>query len=153
MNRISRNISIIIRSERLIAQRRMAVLRRQTGMMAAAGVAAGVGLIMLNLAAYFALVERLSPPVSALIIALVNMAIAGVLISAANKQNADAEVAGVAEVRDMAMEDLEGEVQDATEEVKALAGSVSKIAKDPLGAVAPGLLGTVAGAVVKNLKK
>jgi hypothetical protein len=47
MSRISRNISIILRSERLIAQRRMAVLRRQTGMMAAAGIAAGVGLIML----------------------------------------------------------------------------------------------------------
>ena len=43
---------------------------------------------------------------------------------------------------------LEGEVQEATEEVKALAGNVRKIASDPLGAMAPGLLGTVAGAVV-----
>ena len=56
MSRISRNISIILRSERLIAQRRMAVLRRQTGMMAAAGIAAGLGLVMLNGAAYLALV-------------------------------------------------------------------------------------------------
>jgi hypothetical protein len=124
MSRISRNISIILRSERLIAQRRMAVLRRQTGMMAAAGIAAGVGLIMLNVAAYFALDEHLSQPLSALIVALANMAIAALLISTANKQNADAEVSGVAEVRDMAMEDLEMEVQEATEEVKVLAQSV-----------------------------
>lgn len=153
MSRISRNLSIILRSERLIAQRRMAVLRRQTGLMAAAGIAAAVGLVMLNFAAYFALVEHLSAPLSALIIALANMVIAALLMSAANKQNADAEVSGVAEVRDMAMEDLEGEVQEATEEVKALAGSVRKMASDPLGALAPGLLGTVASAVVKNLKK
>lgn len=153
MNRISRNISIIFRSERLIAQRRMAVLRRQTGMMAAAGIAAAVGLVMLNFAAYFALAEHLSAPLSALIVALANLVLAGVLVSAANKQSADAEVAGVAEVRDLAMEDLEGEVQEATEEVKALADNVRKMASDPLGAIAPGLLGTVASAVVKNLKK
>ena len=153
MSRISRNISIILRSERLIAQRRMAVLRRQTGMMAAAGIAAGLGLVMLNASAYLALVEHLSPPVSALIVALVNMAIAGVLISTANKQNADADVSGVAEVRDIAMEDLEMEVQEATEEVKILAQSVHKMARDPLGMVAPGLIGAVANALIKNLKK
>ena len=153
MSRISRNISIILRSERLIAQRRMAVLRRQTGMMAAAGIAAGLGLVMLNAAAYLALVEHLSPPVSALIVALANMAIAGVLISTANKQNADADVSGVAEVRDIAMEDLEMEVQEATEEVKVLAQSVHKMARDPLGMIAPGLIGALANALVKNLKK
>ncbi len=153
MSRISRNISIILRSERLIAQRRMAVLRRQTGMMAAAGIAAGLGLVMLNAAAYLALVEHQSPPLSALIVALANIAIAGILISTANKQNADAEVSGVAEVRDIAMEDLEMEVQEATEEVKVLAQSVHKMARDPLGMVAPGLIGALATALVKNLKK
>jgi hypothetical protein len=153
MSRISRNISIILRSERLIAQRRMAVLRRQTGMMAAAGIAAGLGLVMLNAATYLALVEHQSPPLSALIVALANIAIAGILISTANKQNADAEVSGVAEVRDIAMEDLEMEVQEATEEVKVLAQSVHKMARDPLGMVAPGLIGALANALVKNLKK
>jgi hypothetical protein len=153
MSRISRNISIILRSERLIAQRRMAVLRRQTGMMAAAGIAAGLGLVMLNAAAYLALVEHQSPPFSALIVALANIAIAGILISTANKQNADAEVSGVAEVRDIAMEDLEMEVQEAAEEVKVLAQSVHKMARDPLGMIAPGLIGAFANALVKNLKK
>lgn len=153
MSRISRNISIILRSERLIAQRRMAVLRRQTGMMAAAGIAAGVGLVMLNVAAFFALVEHLSQPLSALIIALANLAIAAILVSAANKQNAETEVSAVAEVRDLAMEDLEMEVQEATQEVKALAQSVHNMARDPFGMVAPGLISAVVAALVKNLKK
>jgi hypothetical protein len=131
----------------------MAVLRRQTGMMAAAGIAGGVGLVMLNVAAFFALVEHLSQPLSALIIALANMAIAAILVSTANKQNAETEVSAVAEVRDLAMEDLEMEVQEATEEVKVLAQSVHNMARDPLGMVAPGLISAVVAALVKNLKK
>lgn len=153
MSRISRNISIILRSERLIAQRRMAVLRRQTGMMAAAGIAAGLGLVMLNVAAFFALVEHLSQPLSAFIIALVNIAIAVILVSTANKQSAETEVTAVAEVRDLAMEDLELEVQEATTEVKVLAQSVHNMARDPLSMFAPGLISAVVAALVKNLKK
>ena len=153
MSRISRNISIILRSERLIAQRRMAVLRRQTGMMVAAGIAAGVGLIMLNVAAYFALVEYLSQPLSALCIALANIGVAAVLVSAANKQNVSTEVSAVTEVRDLAMADLELEIQDATEEAKVLAQSVHRMARDPFGTVAPGLISAVITAIVANLKK
>jgi hypothetical protein len=58
MNRISRNISIALRSERLIVQRKMEVIRTQTGLMAAAGLVAGIGLIMINVAAYFALTTK-----------------------------------------------------------------------------------------------
>ncbi|MEP2029045.1 MAG: hypothetical protein ABJI96_10115 [Paracoccaceae bacterium] len=153
MNRISRNISIIFRSERLMAQRRMAVLRRQTGMMAAAGIAAGLALIMLNVAAYFALVEHISQPVSALIVALANIALAAILVTAANRQSAESDLSAVAEVRDLAMEDLETEIHDATEEIKGLAQSVHKMARDPLGMIAPGLISAVVGAVLKNTKK
>ena len=70
MNRISRNLSIIIRSERLIARRRIAVLRLQAGLMAAAGVVAGIGLIMLNVAAYLALAEKIPPSAAALTAAI-----------------------------------------------------------------------------------
>ncbi|MDJ0994928.1 MAG: hypothetical protein QNI90_15225 [Dinoroseobacter sp.] len=153
MNRISRNISIIVRSERLIAQRRLAVLRRQTGMMAAAGVAGGVGLLMLNAAGYLALSTVVSPAAAALIVAIVNLAIAAILVSIATNTNAEADVAPVAEVRDLALEDLEAEIKDATDEARELADSVRRMARDPLGLVGSGAIGAIATAVVKNLKK
>lgn len=152
MNRISRNISIILRSERLIAQRHLAVIRRQTGLMAAAGIAGGVGLIMVNVAAFFALSETLSQATSALIIAVVNLGLAGLLATLANKSEVGEETAAVAEVRDMAIEDIEGELRAAAEEAKAATQSLKKLASDPLGSFAPGLAGTVAKAVIKNLK-
>jgi len=152
MNRISRNISIVLRSERLIAQRHLAVLRRQTGLMAAAGIAAGVGLIMLNVSAYLALSQVVSQPAAALIVGAVNIALAILLVSLAGKSNVEAETAPVAEVRDMALEDLEMEIRVAAEEAKAATDALKKMARDPLGAIAPGVAGSIAKAVIKNLK-
>ncbi len=152
MNRISRNISIVMRSERLIAQRHLAVLRRQTGLMAAAGIAAAVGLVMLNVAAFLALSATLSQAVSALIVATANVVLAVLLVSFASKTNIGEETAAVAEVRDMALEDIEAELRGAAEEVKSATDALKKMAQDPFGALAPGLAGTVAKAVIKNLK-
>ncbi|PYG28004.1 phage holin family protein [Pelagimonas varians] len=152
MSRISRNISIIIRSERLIAQRHLAVLRQQTIMIAAAGIAAGVGLIMLNVSAYLALSDIVSQSAAALIVAVVNVVLAGILIAVAGKSNVEQETAPVAEVRDMALEDLEAEILSAAAEAKAATDALRQMAKNPLGTIAPGLAGTVVSAVVKNLK-
>lgn len=136
-----------------MAQRRMAVLRRQTVMMVAAGITGGLGIVMLNGAAYFELASHLSKPMAALIVAVANFLVAGVFISMANHQSADADVASVAEVRDLALEDLEAEIQDATQEAKLLAQSVRTMARDPLGMFAPGLLNALVSAVLKALKK
>ncbi|MDP2581533.1 hypothetical protein Q8W37_16470 [Shimia thalassica] len=152
MNRISRNISIVLRSERLIAQRHLAVLRRQTGMMAAAGIAAGVGLIMLNVSAFLTLSSSMSQPTAALIISIANLVVAAMLVSLAGKSNVEQETAPVVEVRDMALEDIEAELRAAANEAKATTDAIKGMARDPLGAIAPGIAGSVAKAVIKNIK-
>jgi len=152
MKRISRNISIILRAERLIAQRHLAILRRQTGLLAAAGLVAGLGIIMLNMAGYLALSTEVSPALAALIVAAVNLVLAGILASLAGNANAETETAPVAEVRDLAMEDLEAEFQHAVDEAKTAVDGIKRMANDPLGLIAPGVAGAVAKAVVKNLK-
>ena len=152
MNRISRNISIVLRSERLIAQRHLAVLRRQTGMMAAAGIAAGVGVIMLNVSAFLALSSSMSQPTAALIISIANLVVAAMLVSLAGKSNVEQETAPVVEVRDMALEDIEAELRAAANEAKATTDAIKGMARDPLGAIAPGIAGSVAKAVIKNIK-
>ncbi|MEM8581553.1 MAG: hypothetical protein AAGF50_10200, partial [Pseudomonadota bacterium] len=113
---------------------------------------AGIGLLLLNAAAYLALSTMVSPAASALIVALVNIALAAVLISVATSINAEADVAPVAEVRDLAIEDLEAEIKDATEEARELADSVRRLARDPLGIAGSGAVGAIVSAVLKNLK-
>jgi len=152
MNRITRNLTILYRSERLIAKRQLAVLRRQTGLMAAAGLVAGLGIIMLNLSAYLALAQSYSQPTAALMVALANLVFAGLLIVYAQNQSAEKEIEPVTEVRDMALEDLESEAQAVADEARAVVDEVRSIARDPLGAVMPGIMGTAAKAAMKSMK-
>jgi hypothetical protein len=152
MNRISRNITIIIKAERLIAQRRLAAFVRQTGFMAAAGIAAAIGLVLLNVAAYIALSQSIEPALAALLVATGNFFVAILLMLMAKKSNGDSEIAAVSEVRDIAMDDLELELNAAGEELKVTAEYLRSIAKDPLGTLAPGLVGALAGALLKQFK-
>lgn len=153
MNRISRNISIAFRSERLIAQRKMEVIRTQTGFMAAAGLVAGIGLIMINVAAYFALTTKLSPQSAALIVALVNFALAVLLGVYASRINADSDVQGATEMRDLAIEDLEAEIEGATREVQQVVSDVRQLVKNPLGSALPGIIVPLANALLKSGRK
>jgi putative superfamily III holin-X len=153
MNRISRNISIVLRAERLITQRQMAVARNQTGLLAAAGLIAGIGLVMVNAAAYFTLSGVLSPQWAALIVAISNFVIAGLLVILAKNMSANVDVQGAIEVRDMAIEDLEAEFTSAVGEVQDIATDIRQMVKNPLGAVLPGVLGPLAEALLKSGKR
>jgi hypothetical protein len=152
-NRISRNISIILRSERLIAQRHLAVLRRQTGLMAMALVVSAIGLVMLNVAAFFALEDIMTAAPAALIVGLVNCLLAGLFVLlASSKSGIEEDINAVSEVRDMAIEDLEAEVRQAADEAKSAVDAVKSMAANPLGGIAPGLAASIAKAVVKAMK-
>lgn len=152
-NRISRNISIILRSERLIAQRHLAVLRRQTALMAMALVVSTIGLVMLNVAAFFALEDIMTAAPAALIVGLVNCLLAGLFVLlASSKSGIEEDINAVSEVRDMAIEDLEAEVRQAADEAKSAVDAVKSMAANPLGGIAPGLAASIAKAVVKAMK-
>ena len=153
MNRIGRNISIALRAERLIAQRKMEVIRTQTGLIAAAGLVAGIGLIMLNVASYYALETQLSPQAAALIVALANFVLAVLLGIYAGRINAGADVQGATEVRDMAVEDLEAEIENATREAQQIVSDVRQLVKNPLGSALPGVVGPLAKALMKSARK
>lgn len=153
MNKISRKISVAMRAERMIAHRRMEVIRTQTGLMAAAGLVAGIGLIMANVAAYFALTTALSPQVAAFIVALVNFALAILLGNYAGRMNADADVRGAIEVRDMAVEDIEADIEDALRDMKDVVTDVRQLVKNPLGSALPNLIGPLLGILMKSGRK
>ncbi|SLN52483.1 hypothetical protein PSA7680_02753 [Pseudoruegeria aquimaris] len=152
MKRVVRNLTIILRCESLIARRRLAVARRQIVFIAFAGLVAVLGLVMLNVAAYQALAASLGAPLAAFLVALGNFAVAGVLALLAGREDAEGDVAAVAEVRDMAVADLEAELELAQEEVLAVVGDLRRIGRDPLGA-ASGLAMPLLAALLKHLGK
>ena len=135
MNRIGRNLNTIYRTERLITRRRMAVVRNQSILMAMAGLAALIGLVLINMSLFFLLQTRMSPAGAAGLLALLNVVIAGGLVAVAGKMSVEDEIAPAVEVRDMAIADLEAEVDEATQEVRGIANSLKGLHSDPLGSL------------------
>lgn len=153
MNRISRNIAIILGAERMIVRRNMAVLRNQTGIMVLAALIGAIGLVMLNIAAFTWLKTLWSPPMAALAVALVNLALAGLLLVIATRMSAAPGLEPVIELRDMALKDLEGEMQGLVDEVRDMGANVRRMARNPLGSALPGLLVPLISALLKSLRQ
>lgn len=153
MNRISRNISIILRTERMIARRQMAVMIGQTGLYAFAGLVSLIALVMLNVAAFHALGTLMSPQMAALTVAIANAALAVVLVLVAGRLAPGPELEPVTELRDLAMAELETEVEGLVDEARDLSANVRRIARDPLGAALPALIGPLLAILMGGKKK
>lgn len=152
-SRIGRNAHIALRAERIIARRRFAVIRTQTGLLAFAGVMAAIGVVMVNVAAFYWLSASYGNASAGSILAVVNLVLAAFLAILASRMSAEKELEPVIEVRDLAMEDIEAELSDGLAEAKYLAENVRRIASDPLGSAAPALLGPILSVLVRSLKK
>ncbi|WP_068113338.1 hypothetical protein [Tropicimonas marinistellae] len=152
-NRIGRNVTIAMRAERIIARRRLAVLRSQSGLMAFAALIAGIGVVMLNLGAFFWIADSLGNAAAGCVIALANFVIAALLAMQAARMSVEKELEPVIEVRDLAVEDIEAEVAGVLSEAGELAENVRRIARDPFGATLPSLLAPLLSVLLKSLRK
>lgn len=135
MNRISRNITTIYRTESLIARRRLAVIQNQTIMMVLAGLIAVIGLAFINVCFYFLLSTWLSPAAAAGLLGALNVGFAAVLASAAGRLNVEQEIAPAVEVRDMAISDLEAEIESVGGDLQQVIGTLKSVPKDPFGSL------------------
>lgn len=153
MNRISRNLTILFRTERLIARRQMAVLRAQTGLVAFAGLVAGIAIIMLNVAIFYALGTVMAAQYAALLVALGNALVALVLVAIASRMSAEKELEPATEVRDMALAEIEADLNEVAEEARELTRNVSRMARDPLGTALPALIGPLLSLLLKSKDK
>lgn len=149
MSRISRNISIILRAERLIAQRQVAVAAKRTGIYAAAGLAVGLAAVMLNVAGFFWLSETLSTTSAALIVAGIDLVVAVLLAVVANSMTAQTDTSDAVELRDMALQDIETEIRENFADVR---NAVTGIRRDPLGTLTPEIVSALLGVLLKYAK-
>ena len=140
MSGIGQAIAVLLRNEHLMARRRLTVARNQVVLLIFAALAGGLALVMLNLAAFFGLRAVMAPYWAALIVAGADMAIGLVIAWIATHRTADEEAEQAAEIRDAAIARIEAELDAALSEVRDLKDSVHRIARNPLGTLAPTLL-------------
>lgn len=149
MSRLSRNLVTIYRTERLIARRRLAVMQQQTILMVLAGIAALAGLVALNVAIFFALDALMSSAGAAAVLAAGNLVLAALLVLFARRTSVEDEIAPAVEVRDMAIADVEGEMEEMATEAREVVQAVKSIGANPLGSL-PALLVPLLTALLKN---
>jgi len=151
MNRISRSLSTIYRTESLIARRRLVVMQRQTLLFAAAGLMGLAALVAGNLAAWLGLASVMHPAWAAALLALGNFVLAGLLVLIAARASAEAEIAPAVAVRDMALAELHDDLDDMADELRGVVAHVRGARSDPLGTLLPVLLPILTAALKKKL--
>lgn len=151
-SRIIRNVNMALRAERIMSRRRFAMLRSQTGYLAFAGLVGGIGLVMLNVGGFFWLAQSTGNAAAALIVAAANFLLAILLAFHASRLNIEGELEPVREVRDLAIEEIEAEVEEALGELTDVAENVRKMAKDPFGSAVQSVLPQLIAILAKSKK-
>jgi hypothetical protein len=142
---VVKHLRALWRTDRIIADIRLRHLLVGLGLRAFAALIAAFGLLMLELSAYFALVQIWSAIAAAAILGAVNFAIAAVLFMIAGRSPSGRDIELANEIHSASIEALQLEA-------RALHAEVNGAVHHPLSTIVPVLVPLIA-IIVKNLRK
>lgn len=142
---VVKHLRILWRTDRIIADIRLRHLLTGLGLRAFAALIAAFGLLMLELSAYFALVQIWSAIAAAAALGAINFVIAGVLFFVAGRPPSGRDIELANEIHGSSIEALQIEA-------RALQAQVSGAVHHPLGTIVPVLLPLIA-IIIKTLRK
>lgn len=142
---VVKNLRVLWRTDRIIAEMRLRHMLVSLGLRAFAALIAAFGLLMFELAAYFALVQMLSAIVAAAMLGAVNFLIALILLLIASRRGLGQELTLANEIHDSAIDALQGEA-------RATQSQVNRLLHHPLEGVLP-LLVPLITAAINHLRK
>lgn len=142
---VIKHLRVLWRTDRIIADIRMRHLLVGLGLRAFAALIAAFGLLMLELSAYFALVQVLSAISAAAILGAANFAIAAILFGIAARPRSGRDLELAAEIHGASIDALQLEA-------RALQSHLSGAIHHPLQGILPLLIPLIT-IIVKSLKK
>jgi hypothetical protein len=142
---VVKHLRALWRTDRIIADIRLRHLLIGLGLRAFAALIATFGLLMLELSAYFALVQIWSAIAAAAILGTVNFAIAAILLIVAGRPPSGRDIELANEIHGASIEALQLEA-------RALQAQVSGAVHHPLSTIVPVLVPLIA-IIVKSLRK
>jgi hypothetical protein len=140
-----KHLRVLWRTDRIIADIRMRHLLAGLGLRAFAALIATFGLLMLELSAYFALVQIWSAITAAAVLGAVNFAIAALLFAIAARPPSGRELELANEIHGSSVEALQLEA-------RALQSQVSGAIHHPLNGILPLLIVPLITIIIKSLK-
>ena len=142
---IIKQLRVLWRTDRIIADIRMRHMLLGLGLRAFAALIAAFGLLMLELAAYFALVQICSAILAAALLGLANFVIAAILFTVAARPPTGRELELATEIHGSAIDALQIET-------RALQSQVSGMIHNPLNGMLP-LLVPLITIIARSLQK
>ncbi len=143
---VVKNLRVLWRTDSIIADIRMRHLLVGLGLRALAALIAAFGLLMLELSAYFALVQIWSAISAAAILGAVNFMIAAILFAIAARPPSGRELELANEIHDSSVDALQLEA-------RALQSQLSGMIHHPLNGILPLLIVPLLTIIIKSLKK
>ncbi|WBL76527.1 phage holin family protein [Bradyrhizobium xenonodulans] len=142
---VVKHLRVLWRTDRIIADIRLRHLLMGLGLRAFAALIAAFGLLMLELSAYFALVQIWSAIAAAAALGAINFVIAAMLFVVAGRSPSGRDIELANEIHGASIEALQLEA-------RALQVQVSGAVHHPLGTIVPVLVPLIA-IIVKGLRK
>jgi hypothetical protein len=143
---VVKHLRVLWRTDRIIADIRMRHLLVGLGLRAFAALIAAFGLLMLELSAYFALVQIWSAIYAAAILGALNFVIAALLFAIAARPPSGRELELANEIHGASVDALQIEA-------RALQSHVSGVIHNPLHGILPLLIIPLITIIIKSLKK
>ena len=143
---VVKNLRVLWRTDRIIADIRMRHLLVSLGLRAFAALIAAFGLLMLELSAYFALVQIWSATSAAAILGALNFGIATILFAIAARPPTGRELELANEIHGSSIDALQLEA-------RALQSQLSGMIHHPLNGILPLLIAPLIAIIIKSLKK
>ena len=143
---IVKHLRVLWRTDRIIAEIQLRHMLIGLGLRAFAALIAAFGLLMLELSAYFALVQIWSAISAAAILGAVNFAIAAILFLIAGRKPSGRELELATEIHGSSIDALQIEA-------RALQSQVSGAIHNPLNSILPLLIVPLITIIVKSLRK
>lgn len=142
---VVKHLRALWRTDRIIADIRLRHLLTGLGLRAFAALIAAFGLLMLELSAYFALVQIWSAIAAAAVLGAINFAIAAVLFIIAGRPPSGRDIELANEIHGTSIEALQVEA-------RAFQAQLNGAVHHPLGTIVPVLVPLIA-IIVKNMRK
>jgi hypothetical protein len=148
MDRLVNNLRVLWRTERAIAEIKLRHALARSGLNVAAGMLALIGLLMFEVAAFFALRDAWNTIAAALILGAVNFAFAGILLLVADRKRPGRELDLANEIHKNTMDALQADARL----LQADIASFGQALRHPLDGVAA-LIVPLATMLMSSLKK
>jgi hypothetical protein len=159
IDHLLRDFQVMRKADVLIAKIWLNVVLRRAGLVAFAGLISVFGLGMANVAGFYGLQASLGSVWAATIVALADIAIAGIVLLVARKTQPGPELELALDVRQMAVDSLQTDARDLklafesiAQEVKGVKANITQLVHNPLDVAAQKLLIPAALSILRGVR-